>query len=550
MTTPSDAGTSDRTETEPRFEDRLFRLLWLTLFIVVAGWSVIYVSWPFSTDQGMLSWVGDVIRRGGTPYQDTWETRGPLPYFFYALIAAATGPNEWALRIVDLLFVALAAFSIRHLTRTLEQPLAAQVAVVIYLLWYAGLNHHNAAQSDGWNAAFLAGAVALLLGGGPRPSAIATAAAGMAFGLCMLSKPTYGIMLTIPLLQGIGIARRHGSVALVKYWSAGAVGLIVAIAACLGWYAQRGALDEIARVDVGLALNQRADGVRIAHYPALSAGWLNRAHYMLQYLSAGPFTAAIPFALVGIGSLSRRRPDAALVLGTWLACALVTVMLQGEFFPYHWHPVFPPLALVTGLGVHASYIFWKERSAPALARLFPATLLVLVIAASIEPAMHLYRWVSVVAGVSAREDYERIEFGPYGKRTGVFSQVTRHVREHSDENDPILVWGNPAGIYYLANRKPVSRFGYPAALLGKEDDFSRRYRVEFLAAMRSGAPRRIVSLDDAVCARAGSIEARKLIGKAEGLMECLTAFPALRAFADSAYRLDQRFGNVVVWRLK
>jgi len=489
----------------------------------------------------MLSWVGETIRRGGTPYVDTWETRGPFPYFLYALLAAATGPNEWALRVLDLLFVAMGAASIWRVVRSVDQTFAATISVTIYLLWYAGLNHHNAAQSDGWNSAMQAFAVALLLVRGSQPSSIAAAGAGVIFGLCILSKPTYGVMLAIPLLQGIGIARRQGALAVVKYWGAGAAGLLVAIAACLGWFAQRGALDEL--IDVHLRWT-------LAHYPALSAGWLNRVHYVVQYLTGGPLTAALPFALVGIASVWRRRPDAAIVFATWLICALITVMVQGEFFPYHWHPVFPALALIAGIGVHASWVYWRERSDSALGRLFPAAAAILLIALTIEPATHVYRWVSVMAGVTSREAYERVEFGPYGKRTGVFSEVTRSVRELSDEGDRILVWGNPAGIYYLANRPAASRFGYPAALLGGEDDdFARRYRAEFLTTIRSSAPRLIVALDDAVCQRAPSIEARKRIGMAEGLMDCLTAFPALRVFTDSAYTLDRRFGNLVLWRL-
>jgi hypothetical protein len=541
MTATSDARNSSGSASPPvaPLETQIRRILWIGLIAVIAGWAVTYLTWPFSTDQGMLSWVGDTIRRGGTPYEDAWETRGPFPYFFYAVIAAATGHNEWGLRVLDLLFVALASFSIWRIVRSVAPPPAAKVAVIIYLLWYAGLNHHNAAQSDGWNAALLSGAVALLLSR-PNPSSIAAAGAGVVFGLCMLSKPTYGVMLTIPLVQGIGIARRDGIGALAKYWGAGAAGLILALAACLGWFAQRGALDELIDVHIRWTL---------AHYTALSAGWFNRAHYMTQQLTGGPLTAAIPFALVGLGMLWRRLPHAAVLIGTWLCCALLTVMLQGEFLQYHWHPAFAALAALVGLGVHEAYLFWSERSAPALARLFPMAGLVLVIAAAMEPAMHLYRRASVVLGLNSPSDYERIEFGPYGKQTGVFSEVTRYVKEWSGEDDPILVWGSPAGIYYVANRPGVSRFGYPDALLAGDDGFSRRYQAEFLAAIRKTAPRLIVALDDAVCERASSLEARKLVGTAEGLMNCLSELPALRVFTDSAYVLAQRFGNITIWRL-
>ena len=44
---------------------------------LVAVWAVASLGWPFGLDQGIFAWVGDTVLRGGWPYRDAWEIKGP-----------------------------------------------------------------------------------------------------------------------------------------------------------------------------------------------------------------------------------------------------------------------------------------------------------------------------------------------------------------------------------------------------------------------------------------------------------------------------------------
>jgi hypothetical protein len=56
----------------------------LIIFFSVAYLPIIYKV-PIGYDQGIFAYIGEVIKRGGNPYQDAWDFKGPLLYYLNAL---------------------------------------------------------------------------------------------------------------------------------------------------------------------------------------------------------------------------------------------------------------------------------------------------------------------------------------------------------------------------------------------------------------------------------------------------------------------------------
>ena len=44
-------------------------------------------------------WPG--VNRGGVPYRDGWDTKGPLTYYVLAVSQVLFGANQWGIRLVD-----------------------------------------------------------------------------------------------------------------------------------------------------------------------------------------------------------------------------------------------------------------------------------------------------------------------------------------------------------------------------------------------------------------------------------------------------------------
>ena len=189
----------------------LERFAWPACGALVIVWAIAYVTWPFSSDQGVLSWVGRIIADGGMPYRDAWEIRGPAPFLAYAAIARVFGVAQWPLRVLDLAILAAGAWCVASITSTFGNRATGRLAALVYVLWFASLGHHDTAQSDGWNGAMMAGVALLMLARDGAPRARHAALAGILIGLSVMSKPPYAAFLMLPALTGLAHVRERGA---------------------------------------------------------------------------------------------------------------------------------------------------------------------------------------------------------------------------------------------------------------------------------------------------------------------------------------------------
>ena len=117
------------------------RIAWTTCIAVLAVWAAMYITWPFSNDQGNLAWVGDVILTGGMPYRDAWDVKGPAAHVAFALVETLFGRNQWGVRVFDLAMLAICAVCLRSIAREHAGAGAIRWSITLFLLWYASLNH-------------------------------------------------------------------------------------------------------------------------------------------------------------------------------------------------------------------------------------------------------------------------------------------------------------------------------------------------------------------------------------------------------------------------
>lgn len=519
-------------------------------------WAAMYVTWPFSNDQGNLAWVGDVVLSGGMPYRDAWDVKGPAAHLAFALIQTLFGRNEWGVRVFDLAMLTICAVCLRSIAREYAGAGAIRWSITLFLLWYASLNHHNTAQPDAWAGVMVTGAVALLLTR-TRLSPVSGAAAGALIGICALIKPTYLLFFALPVLDGLCHVRVEGTGRVVRFWVASGVGLAVPIALCVWWFATRGALDDWMAVHLEWIPSS---------YTQVDAAWLNRGQYLLAFLTTGQYAPAIPLVIGGLYVVRQQSGRDVLMLVGWALVAACGVLIQGQFYPYHWHPIFPPLALLGGIGLDALSRWVTEimvarahvepaassvrRGAPFATVIGVALSTIVLIGAAIEPVLHLYRY----AGGVVRGDmssYDRIEFGPFGHHSGVFPELVDYVHARTLRDDAVLVWGSAAGVNYLSDRRAVGPFGFVQPLVDPPDtELRRRYRELFIARLRRTPPRYVVALNATACARSPSPSERQLLGRAEGLIRCLADLPALEELVKHGYVMERTVGPLEVWRAR
>jgi hypothetical protein len=444
---------------------------------------------PFGWDHGVFGLVSDVIRRGGVPYRDVWEIKGPLALYLYAAGQGIGHPQMWGIRLLDLLFLASGAYAGFRLVSGLAGTVPAAFGVATSLLGFAGFGHWYTAQPDGWAAQLLVVLAWLLVA--PARSARRVAAAGAVLGLLCLLKPTYLLfsLLFVPLLvrpeQG---ARRLDTAKAV----AAALAFALPVTLMLGYLGVHGALGAL--IDQHLTFNRE----RIASDPNLQMSVPRIVLLATAVVTGSPeLAAAAPLAFLGAAVAWRRDGLVGKVLLLWLVLALATVALQRKFLlhNYSWHPAYPPLLLGAALGL--GWLWQEARTRPELKYLALSSAFLVAYHVAKAPASQTATWLRWGLSKQKLATYHasfevrlpwlsnRTPMEAFGFSVSRDVRFADYVRNQTPAGSTVFVWSDPL-VNYLSDRPSPTPITAPEAftIWGSE---KRRagYRREFAAAIRS-----------------------------------------------------------------
>lgn len=510
-------------------------LLWLAL-----AWGVSSLWLPYGWDHGVFGAVSDVIRRGGVPYRDVWEVKGPFALYLYALAQGIDHPQMWGIRVVDLIFLAGAAYAGWQLVGQQVGRTAAAFGVATVVLGFAGFGHWYTAQPDGWAAQLLVVLVWLLVSH-EGPSGRRLTLAAVLLGLLCMFKPTYALysLLFVPIL----VRGEHGAprVDLPRALMV-AVAAAIPVVLLLGYLGVHGALGAL--LDQHITYNRE----RIAGDTYLQMPLWKIAHLAALIIVDSPeLAAAAPFALLGVCA-GWRRNNLGKVLVLWLAVALSTIALQRKFLPhnYSWHPVYPPVLLGAAIGL--GWIWKEARSRVELKILALGGALLISYHIAKGPAVQAAAWMRWCVSGQTLETY-RASFEstlPWlSNRTPMQAlgfSVTRDVRfaqyvqEHTHPGDEVFVWSDPL-INYLSDRPSPTPVTTPEAFTIWGSTARRaRYRGEFADAIRSGRAM-LIGIPDFALAPAGDPE-----------FNLNTGFPEFVQALGEAYEPAGEYENLRLFR--
>ena len=471
--------------------------------LLAALWVVMSFTYPFGWDQGLFAWVGDAIVRGGLPYRDAWDFKGPLLYYVYALAQWLFGVHLWSIRVVDATFLGVASAAVFRTAAALADKRTALFAAVLYLLWYASHSYWHTSQPDGWAGMLLIVAVGLLLSDF-YPTAGRVAGAGFCLGLAALLKPLWLVFILVPGIY-IGLSKQMNRVQSTLILLAG---WLLPIAAMAGWFASQGALNDV--VDVHLKYS--------AFYAGLASD--DRLKNLAQYfLSARVITVLLPVSIYGLAVLWRDRQPAAFLFVVWVGTTVVLVTAQGRFYAYHWLPMLPAMSVLTAFGLRELH-----HSAKTFAHIIAA---VALLSCAAPVVLELSRFAAWRAGAIDRAAY----FDGYGE-PGMDMRAVEWLRTTAGPGK-VYGFGFHCDVPWLSGRESVSRFCYGLPLmLGVSTPIQTQYRAEVLKALRSDPPKYII---------VGTLSEQIL-----GMRLTIADFAELDDLVRSRYREVARFGSITI----
>ena len=505
------------------------RLLLICAAGLVVAWCMASFWFPFGWDQGFFAAVGDVILRGGMPYRDGWEIKGPLTYYVFALAQQLFGRHMWSIRILDLPLLLAGMAALARMVKRIASPAAGWWAAIVLALWVASLTWFHTIQPDGWAAdLILLGAAPLVAG---RSSLRVLLWAGATIGCAGLVKPIYLGFIVVPLLQiAMQPRTRETSQRLVLGAYVVSITLLPPVLAA-AWFAHRGALNEL--VDVHLLYNLQV------YSAAGSEPIADRLRGVLRFFLKGPLVWALPVIGAGVSALWRNSRQSALLLVTWITVAVSCVAAQGKFYKYHWIVVFPPLTALGVLGFRWLLAEFGQplSQAPALRKALCGLLLALagvgIFRLSLAPAEGANQWLSLMTGRMGIEQYYA-SYAAAGYVAGDNIKAADYIRERTSAADGLAVWGNEAVLNFLAARPNPTRFVYAMPLTeGGPGSIRDRYRREYVAALDKQLPAYFV-----VGTPWGS-------GNKE---QSLSGFPELAQILHDRYSFETEFGKLDLYR--
>lgn len=451
--------------------------------------------YPFGKDQGEYAYIAAAFLRGERIYEHVFNVKPPLTHLLHAAALLLFGRDMMAIRWWDWLWQGITALLLLAVARQWWGDKGmGWLAAALYAVFYFATDFWHSAQTDGFINLPAAAAV-YCFGRGWREwetrrggARVSWLGVGLGLGAAVLLKYPIGILL--PFLLGLlwiskGVERgRESFVDLLR-----ASGLILAGFALpwlifIFWLTFRGSLAAFWQIQSGYIPQYNAGFVPAEGYWAYSLTLFSHIWQISPHLRG--FVYLWGAAAVGlIVTLVRWRmaatrppfPLGLVILWLWGAAAFIHLVLQNKYYYYHFLPLLPVQALIITYGVSQVAAWLRPllvRLPLAGQRVAPYTLAAAVLfwlwLASASPYRHgnfLLRYQTVwqlVTGQRSLDEYQRgNDFGAYG--WGVFSsranlELADYLRQHTNPDDKIFIWGFEPGIYFLSQRWSASRFIY------------------------------------------------------------------------------------------
>jgi len=437
-------------------------------------------------DQSLFLYYGRWLSAGLHLYTDLWDSKPPGIFVLYAAAVQIAGPAFGVGLLMLLAGVTSSMLTFVLVQRVADRPTAFACAAIAALLWngpaFGGAL--SSAQAEMLMAPALLAAAIL----SRRAGAGAAFAAGCCLGLAASFKIVAVFVWPLAWVFAPPTERWHARRSLSVL-----VGCAVVPAACAIALALQGGLSEEIRAvlvyprDYAAVINERVDLL-----PALRRGATRMGRGF-------PLT----LLLATIGGAARFKTSIVRASIGWLVLAVLGVLSQRLMSGYHLYLLAPPLALLAGCGVGATWDMFKRAWAGARALRIPASIALVLLSAAVgitgtlEARLWGRQYRNHVALLRGAIDVETFRHRQSASSPAWFEarDIASHVRSLAHSGDTIFVWGLAPAVYLQADLPPATRFAFHQTFYVDNSALGNRWpstderRAQLVQRMHDSPPR-------------------------------------------------------------
>jgi dolichyl-phosphate-mannose-protein mannosyltransferase len=486
------------------------------------------LMWPLGRDQGTFAWVADTIVRGGAPYRDAWELKGPSTHLTYALVQLLFGPTEWGIRLFDFMLVGFAAYALWRLLKRFGNSLSANLAAPFMILLYYQQGFWHTAQPDSFSSLLAIIATSIVF----TPSSPRwwhRFLAGLLIGIATSHKLIFVLFLLpcaiFDLMDGASTLKNRF---MLLGWLLGGAASITCI--FFAWLASQGVFAEYAYITFSLN--------RDVHKNLYTLGVGHHLRFVLLFLKSIWFI--LPFTLLGLWTSLRTHRRFSTGIFLMGIVGFICTVLQHKYYSYHWFVTYGPIAIFSALGIAS--LDQKIKKVSPISRSALCTLLSMFIVALIAwplKSIHLDAALKYLTNQITQEEYYReFDLADFSYIQDV--RVAGYLNEHTKTNDQVLVWGGESLVNYLSRRQSPTRFGFNYPLtLPTNLDFYEQYRREFINELTANQPVYVVIVDN---------DTNNLTGTTS--KQYFTQFGEFQTLVKDNYIYETTIDDFILWRKK
>ena len=148
------------------------------------------------------------------------------------------------------------------------------------------------------------------------------------------------------------------------------------------------------------------------------------------------------------------------ILLWWAFWSFAVLWVTGTFFRHYFLQVIAPFSVLAAFGIVESWRLTRLVSPPLrfVAQGGWTILLVIMVTLFIKTDYKYFFSYTPVEQTALQVEVSKGVFDGYGMTNVVGREIARYIRDHTDPNDTIYVWGIAPQIYFLAQRKAATRY--------------------------------------------------------------------------------------------
>ena len=473
--------------------------------------------WPYlDIDEVMWGLLANSIVDGSSPYVTIMGEKPPLLYLVYAGVFSIFGKHQyWAVHLLGMLWFSLTGLSVTYLSRQAgASRLASLWAGVFYLIF---------ASAPGFRILATTGELLMNL-----PLVLSA----YYFLRSFKKQLAWSAFLSGILLLTGSLFRQQGAIQFFAYFiflfivPFNIEAYLTRLGGLLLGMAMAGALCVAYLVKVG-SWNDFVYWVFQHNYQYILQGFSNHNVLWNFFTQTGHvllMTAPL-WVLVGYRFWKEKKPE--MLLWLIFGFSLLATVPGGRFFPHYFLQAFPTLCILGALQLEKILSLKNklERS------LFKITFLYIVLLVLRLPFI----------GLEMKLD----DTGDYSPALKV---VGHYIKEKTQKQDSIFIWGWAQGIYYYSERNPATRFISSDFLTGRSPRQNENLQFDTRANINPQSWNQLFA--DFAKQKPTYIIDTSIGNYHDYQRYPLADFPILQHYLNDHYQLETRLENMDLYRLK